>query len=76
MIFACKNCGAKYKVPEEKISGKKFKSRCKKCGGWIFIVAMPSKVKAKTQQTKQDLKDTTQAKYNKKTQKKVRRPEY
>lgn len=65
MIFACKNCGAKYKVPEEKISGRKFKSRCKKCGGWIFIVAMPSKVKAKTVQKKQDLIETTQAKHNK-----------
>lgn len=66
MIFACKNCGAKYRVPEEKISGRKFKSRCKKCGGWIFIVAMPTKVIAETKKTKDILKDTAPAAYKKK----------
>lgn len=38
MRVACKACGTVYAVADEKVRGRTFKSRCKKCGNWILVV--------------------------------------
>jgi predicted Zn finger-like uncharacterized protein len=37
MKIVCENCGAKYSIADEKIKGKVFKIRCKKCSESIVI---------------------------------------
>lgn len=32
MKFGCENCGAKYSIADQKVAGRVFKLRCKKCG--------------------------------------------
>ena len=37
MKIVCENCGAKYSIADEKVKGKVFKIRCKKCSESIVI---------------------------------------
>ena len=37
MKIVCENCGAKYSIADEKVKGKAFKIRCKKCGDSIVV---------------------------------------
>src|SRR5689334_1050143 len=37
MKIVCDACGAKYSIADEKVSGKVFKIRCKKCSGVIVV---------------------------------------
>ena len=37
MKFSCDGCAAKYKVPDEKVSGRTLKMACRKCGETIII---------------------------------------
>ena len=37
MKIICENCGAKYSIADEKVKGKVFKIRCKKCQESIVI---------------------------------------
>ena len=45
MRIVCDTCGAKYSIPDEKVQGKVFKVRCKKCTNVILVdptVAQPA----------------------------------
>ena len=37
MRIVCDSCGAKYSIADEKIRGKLFKVRCKKCSNMIMV---------------------------------------
>ena len=37
MKIVCDSCGAKYSIADEKVAGKVFKIRCKKCSGVIVV---------------------------------------
>ena len=37
MKIVCENCAAKYSIADEKVKGKAFKIRCKKCGESIVV---------------------------------------
>jgi len=37
MKIVCDSCGAKYSIADEKVAGKVFKIRCKKCGAIIVV---------------------------------------
>jgi predicted Zn finger-like uncharacterized protein len=37
MKIVCDSCGAKYSIADEKVAGKVFKIRCKKCGATIVV---------------------------------------
>ena len=37
MKIVCDNCATKYQIADEKVSGKAFKIRCKKCGHVIVV---------------------------------------
>lgn len=37
MRIVCDNCGAKYQIADEKIAGKMFRVRCKKCSNMIMV---------------------------------------
>lgn len=37
MKFICENCGAKYKIPDEKIAGRTLRMKCRKCGHQLVI---------------------------------------
>ena len=37
MKIVCDNCGAKYSIADEKVAGKVFKIRCKKCTHVIVV---------------------------------------
>ena len=37
MKIVCDACGAKYSIADEKVAGKVFKIRCKKCGESIVV---------------------------------------
>ncbi|MEZ4288647.1 MAG: GYF domain-containing protein [Polyangiales bacterium] len=37
MKFSCEDCGAKYKVPDEKVAGRTLKMKCRKCGEMLII---------------------------------------
>ena len=37
MKIVCDNCGAKYSIADEKVRGKVFKIRCKKCSQSIVV---------------------------------------
>ncbi|MCS6858169.1 MAG: zinc-ribbon domain-containing protein, partial [Sandaracinaceae bacterium] len=37
MKVVCDSCGAKYSIPDDKVPGKPFKIRCKKCGASIRV---------------------------------------
>ncbi len=39
MKIVCDNCATKYQIADEKVSGKAFKIRCKKCGAVTDQVA-------------------------------------
>ena len=43
MKFNCPSCSAKYQIPDEKLTGRVAKMKCRKCGTIIPIVATPSK---------------------------------
>ncbi len=42
MKFNCPSCSAKYQIPDEKLTGRVAKMKCRKCGTIIPIVAEPS----------------------------------
>src|SRR5262245_55386701 len=37
MKIVCESCGAKYSIADEKVAGKVFKIRCKKCSAVIVV---------------------------------------
>ena len=37
MKIVCDSCGAKYSIADEKVAGRVFKIRCKKCGAAIVV---------------------------------------
>jgi predicted Zn finger-like uncharacterized protein len=37
MKIVCSNCDAKYRIPQERIAGRKFRIRCKRCDAFIVI---------------------------------------
>ncbi|MDQ3035626.1 MAG: zinc-ribbon domain-containing protein, partial [Myxococcota bacterium] len=37
MKIVCDSCGAKYSIADEKVAGRVFKIRCKKCGSAIVV---------------------------------------
>ena len=37
MKIVCENCSAKYSIADEKVKGKVFKIRCKKCSNIIVV---------------------------------------
>ena len=37
MKIACESCGAKYSIADEKVQGKVFKIRCKRCSEVIVV---------------------------------------
>ncbi|MFM2420559.1 MAG: hypothetical protein RL385_5282, partial [Pseudomonadota bacterium] len=37
MKIVCQSCGAKYSIADEKVAGKVFKIRCKKCSATIVV---------------------------------------
>ena len=37
MKIVCDNCGAKYAIADEKVAGRVFKLRCKKCGEPVVV---------------------------------------
>ena len=37
MKIVCDSCGAKYSIADEKVAGKVFKIRCKKCSSVIVV---------------------------------------
>src|SRR5262245_2978611 len=37
MKIVCDSCGAKYSIADEKVQGRVFKIRCKKCGAAIVV---------------------------------------
>ncbi len=37
MKIVCENCSTKYSIADEKVRGKVFKIRCKKCGHIIVV---------------------------------------
>ena len=37
MRIICENCSTKYSIADEKVRGKVFKIRCKKCGHIIVV---------------------------------------
>ena len=41
MKIVCDNCTTKYQIADEKVSGKAFKIRCKKCGHVIVVNKSP-----------------------------------
>src|SRR6187551_778299 len=43
MKFNCPNCSAKYQIPDDKLTGRVAKMKCRKCGTLIPIVATPSR---------------------------------
>jgi predicted Zn finger-like uncharacterized protein len=42
MQFACENCSTRYAVPDDKIAGKRVRTRCRTCGAEILIEGRPS----------------------------------
>ncbi len=42
MRIVCENCGTKYSIADEKVRGKVFKIRCKKCGHIIVVKGTPA----------------------------------
>ncbi len=39
MQLACSNCGARYRLPSDKVAGRDFRFRCKKCGTVVTVRA-------------------------------------
>ena len=37
MKVVCEGCQAKYRLPDDRVSGRKLKIRCRKCGGTMVI---------------------------------------
>jgi len=37
MIFACGKCRTRYKLPDEKVSGRVLRVRCKSCGAVVHV---------------------------------------
>lgn len=37
MRVPCENCGATYNIPDEKVKGKKFRFKCKRCGNIVRV---------------------------------------
>jgi predicted Zn finger-like uncharacterized protein len=37
MVFSCENCGAQYKISDEKVTGNGVRVKCKKCGSTIVV---------------------------------------
>ena len=37
MKIVCDSCGAKYQIADDKVAGKAFKLKCKKCGHIIVV---------------------------------------
>jgi predicted Zn finger-like uncharacterized protein len=52
MKIVCDSCGAKYSIADEKVAGKVFKIRCKKCSSVIVVRGdqVPSEEQAQPQQ--------------------------
>ncbi|MBL9002909.1 MAG: zinc-ribbon domain-containing protein [Myxococcales bacterium] len=46
MKIVCDNCATKYQIADEKVSGKAFKIRCKKCGHVIVVNKSPGEAGA------------------------------
>src|ERR1700712_5634772 len=46
MKIVCDNCTTKYQIADEKVSGKAFKIRCKKCGHVIVVNKSPGEPNA------------------------------
>jgi predicted Zn finger-like uncharacterized protein len=41
MQFACEKCGTRYAVPDEKVRGKRIRTKCRKCGSEILVEGPP-----------------------------------
>jgi predicted Zn finger-like uncharacterized protein len=41
MQFACEKCGTRYAVPDEKVRGKRVRTKCRKCGSDIIVEGPP-----------------------------------
>ncbi len=58
MKIVCDSCSAKYSIADEKVAGKVFKIRCKKCSSVIVVrgdqVAQPAEEQAQAQQPAYD----------------------
>ena len=46
MKIVCDSCGAKYSIADEKVAGKIFKIRCKKCSSVLEVRGDPSGAQA------------------------------
>ena len=44
MNVVCESCHAKYRIPDERVAGKKVKIRCRKCGESMTVRGMASEV--------------------------------
>jgi predicted Zn finger-like uncharacterized protein len=41
MQFACEKCGTRYAVPDEKVRGKRIRTKCRRCGSEILVEGPP-----------------------------------
>ncbi len=41
MQFSCDQCATRYSVPDERVRGKRVRTKCRKCGGEIIVVGPP-----------------------------------
>ena len=58
MKIVCDACGAKYSIADEKVAGKVFKIRCKKCSNIIVVRGNAEEAAAAAPQEQQPNKDT------------------
>ena len=49
MKIVCESCGAKYSIADDRVTGKVFKIRCKRCSEVIIVRGDPSKNISDTQ---------------------------
>ncbi|MCB9666717.1 MAG: zinc-ribbon domain-containing protein [Myxococcales bacterium] len=55
MKITCDACGAKYSIADEKVAGKAFKIRCKKCSGSIVVRQDQPQAQEEAPATQEDL---------------------